>query len=150
MSVSELANQPIELTFGGEKWKVSRMPIRELFAPFEAKIVGEARDNIMAVAASLSGKEKGEFIAQAVREIPHGAALSSAAHELLQTAEGMVDLLFRAFSKHQAVSEEQILQVLMRSTEEEQAMMVGFLMGTDYERTKEIVDKAKEEEAKKK
>jgi len=149
MSVSQLANTPMEITFGGRKLTVSRMPLSELYGPAEQRIVSNYRNNMLSIASTLTGKEKMDYLTQATRDIPSGAALLAAAQDYIGTPEGYFDLILRALSKHQKIEEGELLQIITTAKQEEQVMMLSYVMGTDFEVAKKAMEQAEEDSKKK-
>ena len=150
MSVLEMANQPIEISLGDRKLLVSRLGTRELYGPAESKIVSDYKANILSFAASLTGKEKIQYLVDAGKEIPKGSALLAAAQDYFGTPEGYYDLLMRGLNKHQKIDESEILGLICKATEEEKLLLIAYLMGTDYNTAKAALVETDEENAKKK
>jgi len=149
MSIQELANQPQEILLGKRKILISRMSIAELYGPAESKVISDYKANMISIASNLTGPDKIKYLTEATREIPKGAALMAAAGEQLGTPDGYFDLITRAFNKHQKIEENEILQILAQSSDEEKTLMISYLMGTDYDTAKQAME-ASQEDAKKK
>ena len=147
--ISEMANTPCEVSLGGKKYLVSRMPIAELYGPSEAHVLSEYKSNMLSIASSLQGKEKMQYLTEATKDIPKGSALMEAAQEYLGTPEGYFKLLISALSKHQNVTETEVMDGLSKSTEEEKAMLISHLMGTDFDTARASLSTAEEDVKKK-
>jgi len=150
MSVSEMANQAMEVQLGDKKLLVSRMSIAELYGPAESKVIGDYKANMISISQSLTGRDKMDYLREATKDIPKGAILLAAAQEYLGTPEGYFDLVSRALNKHQKINEDEILKLLSSSSEEEKTLLIAHLMGTDYDTAKSAMSTADEEGTKKK
>lgn len=140
MAINELANIPVDITLGGKTFKVSRLSTKELFGNAQAKVISDYNKNIMTIASSLSGQEKTNFLVQSLKEIPSGAILNQMANEHLATLEGMTSLYMVALNKHQKVSEEEVVELLLRAKEEETVIAMARITGSTEEQIKEQME----------
>ncbi len=129
MSISELANSPIEITLGGKTLKIKRLTISESFIPAETKVQQDYIKNIHRVAETLSGKEKTDFLGTSLKDIPKGAELDRLAMEYMNTSYGVAQMLLIGFNKCQTVTEEELAHLMMNSNENELNFIKSFLGG---------------------
>ena len=136
MSISELVNAPIEVCLCGKKLKMQRMSLKEIFAPIQAKILNDYHTNVNDMAKNLSGKDKTDFMLQALKQVPSKGELDRLAFEYMSSATGMAEMLINGLNKCQAVSEQEISDLILRANEEELAYVQSYLTGEDIETVK--------------
>jgi len=138
MSVSNLANSPIELSLGGQSYKVKRISMSEIFGHAESKIVTEYLKNVQVIAGSLSGKDKLDYLATATKGIPKGGELNASANEYLESVSGMLELFKIGLNKLQKVDDDELNSAFLNSTTEEKQILLGYLCGSDAMKTDDI------------
>jgi hypothetical protein len=134
MSIAELVNAPVEVTIGGRKLKLQRLTISELFAPAQAKILQDYRNNVAEMSKVLNGAEKMEFLKGANKDTPKGAELDKLVNEYYASTQGGAEALLRAFNKHQTISELELTDLILRATEDEKEALqnaIQYAMGDE-------------------
>jgi len=129
--ISDLANTPIEITLGGRKLKVQRLTLSEIFTPAETKVRQEYIKDTIDIAKTLTGTDKEEFLAQRKRDTPKGKDLSVLVTEYLESPVGVASQLLILLNKCQTISEFEVSDLLMRSTETELDEIRKFATGED-------------------
>lgn len=132
MSVTDIGNLPLEMSLGGKKFKVRRLSIKQLFGLSETKILEDCHRDIQRVAGSLTGKEKIDYLLTATRQIPKGTELNELATQYSQTPSGLSDLLMAGLNNEsQKVTEEEVSQLILKSSEQEQVALMAYISGND-------------------
>lgn len=129
MSISELANEPIEITLGGRTLKIKRLTLKELFTPAEVKVQEKYIHNANLMASTMTGKEKAEFLDRALNSVPSGKKLDEMAGEYMSTAVGVSDTLLMGLNKCQEVTEAEISDMILNATETELMFIRDYLSG---------------------
>ncbi len=130
MSINAISNAPVELSFGGRKYKVQTLSIKEFFGEPQAKIVSNYLQNVQQVASMLTGKDKIDYLATATKTIPAGDQLYQEAMAYLSTPLGLADLLRLGLNKCQTVSDDEITEALYKATDEERQILMACLSGS--------------------
>lgn len=133
MSISEMVNTPVDINIAGKTYKMQRMPIRDIFAPIQTKIIEEYKKNANDFADTLTGKEKFEFRMSALKNLPTRAELDQLCLSYLTSPSGMCELFMVGLSKCQPVNEQEISDLIFRAKPEELAYIHSYLTGEDFE-----------------
>jgi len=146
MSIADLANTPIEISFGGRTIKVERLTIKEIYAPAQARVKQDYIANMQLTASGLGGLEKMDYLVRATKDIPKGSILNQVASEYLATPDGIAEVLLFALNKHQKISEDEATQLLIKSTEEERALLFSYLSAKELTNPDTDTDKDKDKD----
>jgi ABC-type Zn uptake system ZnuABC Zn-binding protein ZnuA len=135
MSISELDNTPVDITLAGRKLKIQRLSIRELFTPAETKIQKEYIANVQEIAKGLTGKDKTDFMITALKDMPKGQALEQQALDYMATPIGIAQVLMLGLNKCQAISEDDVANLMLKASESELGFIREYLAGESSETT---------------
>jgi len=119
MSLSDLTNEAIEITLGGQKLKLKRLSLAELFPPAQAKILSNYRSNVNEMVKELTGETKDTYLRNANKDTPKGAELDQLVNEYYASPIGVAEALLKAFNKCQPITEEQLATLIGNATEKE-------------------------------
>jgi len=131
MSVAELANEPIDITLAGKKFKIKRLTIKELFAIPEAKVKENYIKSAQEIAASLVGKDKQDFLLNALKNTPKGDELNTLAIEYMSSPVGVADVIYIGLNKCQPVSDIEVSELITKSTESELSFLRDYIGGNE-------------------
>jgi hypothetical protein len=131
MSISELTNSEIEIKLAGKAFKVKRLSIKDIFGSAEAKVTSQYKQDIEDIGKGLTGKDKLDYLITATKSIPKGSELHELGQEYLNSPMGMANLLYIGLSKCQNVTEEEVGNAILKSTEDERQMLMAYLSGSD-------------------
>ena len=142
MSISDLANIPIELSLGGKIFKVQRLAMTEIFGYAEAKIVENYLKQVNTVAERLTGKLQEQYLDKATsfKSIPKGKELTEASHEYLDTIAGTMSILKLGLNKCQTVSDDELNSILLMATDVERNILIKYLTGSDAVEKAELTE----------
>jgi hypothetical protein len=141
--ISDLLNAPIKVKLADKELQISRLSIGEIFGLAEIKVRESYLKDIQSVSAFLIGKEKIEFLGDAMKSIPKGEELYSKSMEYLQSSKGVSEILMIALNKHQKMSEDEITQLIVNSDNNDVSFVINYIIGIDNNEVKEV---KKEEE----
>jgi len=119
MSLSDLTNEAIEITLGGQKLKLKRLELRELFPPVQAKILSDYRNNVNEMVKELTGETKDTYLRNANKDTPKGLELDQLVNEYYASPVGVAEALLKAFNKCQPITEEQLAALINTATKNE-------------------------------
>ena len=150
MSIAEMVNEPIEITLNGRKLKIQRMPLKEIFAPIQVKILGDYDENLRHISESLQGKDKIDYLVAATKQRPSKSELDRLAFDYIASPTGQAELLYRGLNKCQPISEQEISDLILKSVTntDEIAYIQSYLTGEDVEIVKKKLKEALEAEEK--
>lgn len=140
MSLSDLTNQPIEMTLSGKVLKIQRLSIRDLFGPAEAKIQADYIKNVHLMASGLVGKEKQEFMSTALKDCPKGAELDKQSLEYMSTPIGISQILMIGLNKCQAISEDEVASLMLGASDAELGFIRDYLSGDNEDKKKQRLE----------
>lgn len=130
-SFGEVANLPLEVSFGGRMYKVRRLPLDVMFGKAESAVVSRAMDRICKMAERLSGEERAEFLSGAVNKLPAGAKLTRLTDEYLRSVDGVVMCLREALRADQPTEADKLdIVSWVVSDPDKVTTIVQFLTGT--------------------
>ena len=126
----QVLNEPIEIELSGRKWKARMLPLKSVFAWAESKAVNEAIANIQAVAASLSGKDKVDYLVGATKDLPSGRELQEKASAKLYSLDAMTELFFQSLKPDQQdLTREQVVSLVEDNLESLQGLVPSLIKG---------------------
>ena len=129
MSISELANTPIEITLGGRSLKIQRLSIKELFTPAETKVQQDYIKSVQEISLNLTGKEKTDFLLTALKSTPKGQDLDQQALDYMSTPIGVAQVLMIGLNKCQSVTEDEVAHLMLHATQSELDFLKDYLSG---------------------
>jgi len=135
MSIAELSNSPIQLTLAGKTYKIKRLSVSDIYGKAQAKVVEEYRNNIKDIAKDLIGADKTNYLTSATKDIPRGEILNNLANEWLNSPLGMAEILFIGLSKYQEVTQDEVAEAIIKSTDEERQILMSYLSGSDADKS---------------
>jgi hypothetical protein len=111
---------------------LKRLSIKQLFGISETKILEDYYKDVQRVAATLTGKDKVDFLLSATKNTPKGTELNDLAAQYSQTPSGLSDLLMTGLNNEfQKVTEDEVSQLILHSNQEEQVALMAFISGND-------------------
>jgi hypothetical protein len=137
MAISDLTNEPIEITLAGRKLKIKQLTIKELFSPFETSVKNEYIANAQAMAETLKGKDKQDFMICALANVPKGEQLQQQANELMNSPNGKAAIFMRALNKCQVITEEEVAEIITASSPSELKFIHDTFIGDSADATPE-------------
>lgn len=137
MSAIDALNEATEVTLAGIPFKVRQIPTLRIFGLAEIYLREQAIENIKAVSALLSGREKIEFLAEQIGKLPAGPALERAARKIFASGEEppavlCCRIMHAALAADQPeITVEQVGQLLLRASTDEQVLAMRIANGTE-------------------
>jgi len=116
MSVSDLTNKPIEFDIDGKTYKVKKLSVLDIFENTEVKIKEKYEKDVSDMAKLLSDKDRGEFLRNAIREMPTGKRMEEMVNDHINTTQGGLDMLKTILNKCQEVSMEEVLSIVGKAS----------------------------------
>jgi hypothetical protein len=127
--ISDLVNSSLDFKLGSKTVKVVRLSIGEFFATAEQATKQAYLNNIQAVSAMLSGKEKIDYLMGATKDIPAGEKLNELAMEWVKSPKGVSVLLMMGLSKNQNITEDDLNALITGASPAEIELVIQYMLG---------------------
>jgi len=112
MELSNVTNNPVSFKLSGRDFLIKRLSLLDLFAEFEVGVKKQYMDDIALMAERIKDqKERVEFQRSALKDMPKGKELEELGKDAMNTFEGGVKLLYKALSKCNQVTEEEVKSI---------------------------------------
>ena len=132
IGISELANTPREVTIGDSVFKIRQLNLKEVFGAFESSIRSQKLKEANEWASTLSGTEKGEFLAAAWKLLPAGSELTLLCSDMVSTFDGVCDILYMACVDFDAkLTKDKISELISLKSLKDFAPMVNWIIGME-------------------
>jgi len=137
VSVSELANTPMEVTLGDLSLELRQLKIKELFGHFEQKVRSKKIQEAQEMASCMNdSKSKNEFMLSVWKNLPSGTELTDMVTDIMQSIDGISDII----SLSSGVNVEDIQKYVNFNNLIELAPMVSWIIGIKNSDTKEVLN----------
>lgn len=129
--VGDALNLTVDREWAGRTWKVRRLTLSETWGALEGEVRRRHLASVSAIAASLTGKDKIDFLAQAARTAPAGEELTRQMDELISGYDGIKLILQAGLAVHNKLAPGEIDKRLTKETLAEGSMLTAWLLGDE-------------------
>jgi len=129
ISVSELANVPMNIMLGDLQLEIRQLKIKELFGHFEQKIRSKKIQEAQEMASCMTdSKVKSEFLISVWKCLPSGTELTDMVTDTMQSIDGISDII----SLSSGVKIEDIQDYINFDSLKELSPMVSWIIGIKH------------------